>query len=96
MIVKVTAEDILAGQPNSPTCCPVARAIARIFPERYIISVVYYRVDIHRGEEYDRVLFPPEVKIFIYHFDDSERRSLCQPFEFELPIDHLLPKPSVS
>ena len=31
--VQITREDLLKGKPHNALCCPVARAVGRIFPD---------------------------------------------------------------
>lgn len=87
MKIKVTQKDIDQGQRSSTHACPIALAIRRRFPRAIRVSVMSYRVDVHRTllTADDRVYtLPPDAKLFIGMFDSGGGGSVVKPFTFEM------------
>lgn len=82
--VSVTEDDIKHGKHRCTTACPIARAIARLFPERSIavggMFATFYNAT--RGTE-RRAYLSPAATRFIRAYDDYQPVS---PFTFTLAI----------
>ena len=76
--VDVTATDIEHGEAGSCLLCPVARALARVFP-----GVLVEVAPLHLRINGQRVAASDEVVGFIGVFDDP-RLPAPAPFSFEL------------
>jgi hypothetical protein len=74
--VQVTQEDIDEGCRGDFACCPIARALWRVFPEKSVM-VEFHCVWIG---DMKREL-PPDAVRFIEEYDTNH---LVQPFEFSI------------
>lgn len=85
--VRVTKTDIKKGIPESPTDCPIARALLRRHPQRFV--EVSYNGEVALSEsgfswkksDYLRTSLPLEARQFIENFDCGRD---VQPFTFDL------------
>ena len=75
MKIIVTAQDIKKGMPCSPGRCPIARAVARALPEKYVsvTNEAIYCLSLSAHDlgikEYQ---LPTEAKEFINRLDNGE------------------------
>lgn len=85
--VCVTADDIRAGVPRSPGCCPVALALHRTLThfEAHQISIGRSHANLMTGRWPDPMvltaLLPENARQFIHEFDNG---GVAQPIEFDL------------
>ncbi len=88
MKIKVTQEDIDAGEPCSAYACPIHRAIERIakWPVGFIVGNSAVRTLIPLTGGCCRFDLPQEATAFIDLFDNPASRGLCHPFEFEIAL----------
>ncbi len=76
MTITVTDEDIEKGKPDSPSRCPIARAMTRLGCKN--VWVVEWYVDY---DDVRDVQLPVEAQMFINQFDAGKP---VQPITFEL------------
>lgn len=86
--VEVTEQDIVTGYPESPSLCPIARAIGRTLRLQDLHSEIIVdasRVRLRRGEDWWMTSKPLASKIsqFIRDFDSNRP---VKPFKFGLKV----------
>lgn len=90
MLVRVTLEDIICGEPGSCSACPIAQAITRACTPnprtaKYVFRVSSGHVGVSArgtGTSVAWIELPREVRDFIRNFDV---RNHVAPFEFDMP-----------
>ena len=87
--VNLTLEDIKMGSPWSPYCCPVTRAIRRLFHDKSVVICsgkpsIY--IEFPRSNQVFIYKTPPEVVKFIAGFDKSQYHCSVKPIQFTLVL----------
>jgi hypothetical protein len=77
--VKITADDIAAGETVSANNCPIALALKRHFPRRKEIAVGDWSIRLGSTV----IGIPKKAERFLDRFDDGKR---VRPFSFEIEI----------
>lgn len=78
--VDVNSMDIDSGARRSPSSCPIAKAIRRMYPDADFISVGSYTAIIDKTP----YKVPMDARNFITRYDNSQ---LVDPAQFELERD---------
>lgn len=88
--IEVTEDDIAHGLPHDPSCCPVAKALARAMPGA-MVSVGCAYLSVYRPETRNPPFYaglPFEAMRFIRRFDGGKE---VQPFAFTVSIEESSP-----
>ncbi len=72
--IEVTRDDIRRGAPRSSWACPIALAIKRLFPEKYV-TVGDTTIVIGKRT----FLMPPLGRAFVKEFDEDPNRFFSPP-----------------
>lgn len=78
--ISVSQEDIDNGTPGDETCCPIALAVKRQYPEYNEVSV---EIDVLFLDDIN-YLMPIEASNFVDDFDEGKS---VAPLEFEIDSD---------
>lgn len=85
--VEVTQRDLDEGTPCSPSCCPVALAMRRVFDRDMYLSDRDFAFVGRHGELGSVTPLPRSVQAFIKGFDNPDTREEVTPFSFIVEVD---------